>query len=289
MSAKLGIANLNQHIIVLWASLEKKEKSKHMADIEKIFDGLNIPKQLIEKSEALLKTLFGPSFDELAGLIADQVKLRRFNNQLKIISKAHEKLKENNIDPKHISLKILAPLIELSSLEEDETLQNKWSNLIAYILAGDKEIIFQQNCISILNKLSPDEAILLDRLHLMFLEKRKKRYDFEVEREKNRIKNNPSYRPFPLKNIESYSLNQFTFSIKSLSKELEINIPELEFYISNLISLGILKWETGVAVNATKSSDDPDDRDIDVDVSVYNSVTFCFSTIGDKFVRICKQ
>ena len=189
MSAKLGIANLNQHIIVLWASLEKKEKSKHMADIEKIFDGLNIPKQLIEKSEALLKTLFGPSFDELAGLIADQVKLRRFNNQLKIISKAHEKLKENNIDPKHISLKILAPLIELSSLEEDETLQNKWSNLIAYILAGDKEIIFQQNCISILNKLSPDEAILLDRLHLMFLEKRKKRYDFEVEREKNRIKN----------------------------------------------------------------------------------------------------
>jgi hypothetical protein len=71
-----------------------------MADIEKILDNLNIPKQIIDKSEQLLKTLFGPSFDEMGGIIADQVKLRRFKNQIKIFGKAQEILKESGIDPK---------------------------------------------------------------------------------------------------------------------------------------------------------------------------------------------
>lgn len=259
-----------------------------MADLEKLIDGLNIPKQLLDKSEALLKTLFGPSFDELAGLIADQVKLRRFNNQLKIITKAHESLIQNNIDPKQISLKVLAPLIELSSLEEDESLQNKWSNLIAHILKGDKEIIFQQSCITILNKLSSEEANLLDRLHDLLIENRLKRYNLEVERYTKSQIRYPGLNQNSPKSIESYSLSSFKFNMRHLPKDLDISTSELELVVSNLISLGLLKWETGVAVNAIKASDDPEDKDIDVDVSVYNNVTFCFTPIGEKFVRICK-
>ena len=94
-----------------------------MADIEKIIDNLNLPKQILDKSEALLKTLFGPSFDELGGMISDSVRLRRFKNQIKIFSKAQQILKDKNIDPKKVSLKVLAPLIEYSSYEEEETLQ----------------------------------------------------------------------------------------------------------------------------------------------------------------------
>jgi hypothetical protein len=74
-----------------------------------------------------------------------------------------------------------------------------------------------------------------------------------------------------------------------LSKTFNIPLSELEFSISNLISLGLLKWETDVEVDATKSSEDPEDTDIDVDVNVSNNEFIIFTSIGDKFIRICKE
>ena len=260
-----------------------------MADIEKILDNLNLPKQLLDKSEALLKTLFGPSFEELGGLIADQVRLRSFNNQINIFSKAQEKLRQNKIEPQKVSLKVLAPLIEYSSFEEEENLQDKWSNLIAHILGGDKEIVFQQNCITILNRLSAEEAKLLDRLHDILVKRRIEQHEKEVEQKERWKIQYPSLYKTILKKPEELSLDSFTFNITGLSKDINIPASELEFSISNLISLGLLKWETDVQVEATKSSGDPEDTGIDVDVNVYNNDDFIFTSIGDKFIKICKE
>lgn len=260
-----------------------------MADIEKILENLNIPKQLLDKSEALLKTLFGPSFEELGGLIADQVKLRRFNNQVKIFTKAQEKLKQNNINPQKVSLKVLAPLIEYSSLEEEENLQDKWSNLISHILGGDKEVVFHQNCITILNRISSEEAKLLDKLHDLLQKKKTERYQKQLEYYNRNKEKYPTMKQTEPKRPEEYSLDSFTFNIAKLSKENNIPKADLEFSISNLISLGLLKWETDVDVSASKSSDDPEDKDIDVDVSVYNNDDFIFTSIGDKFIKVCKE
>ena len=79
-----------------------------MGELSEIVKDLNWPKQILDKSESLIKTLFGPSFDELGGMISDQIKLRRFKNQLTIFTKAQEILKEKNIDPKKVSLKVEA-------------------------------------------------------------------------------------------------------------------------------------------------------------------------------------
>lgn len=258
-----------------------------MADIEKIIDNLNLPKQLLEKSEALLKTLFGPSFEELGGMIADQVRLRRYTNQIKIFTKAKEKLAQNNINPKKISLKVLAPLIEYSSLEEDENLQTKWSNLVAHILGGNKDEIFQQNCITILNKISSDEAKLLDELSTSLQKKKQNRLkrDIEYYDNTNTFFSEPEKK---VRKIEDYPLDSFTFGMNELSRDTSIPLSDLEFSISNLIALGLLKWETNVEVEAKKSSEDPSDQEIDVDVSVYNNDEFIFTSIGDKFIKVCK-
>ncbi len=260
-----------------------------MADIEKIIDGINIPKQLIDKSEALLKTLFGPSFTELGGLIADEVKLRRFNNQVKIFTRAQERLRQNNINPQAVSLKVLAPLIEYSSLEEDENLQNKWSNLIAHVVGGNPEIVFQQNCIAILNRISSHDAILLDQLHELLIKRRVEYYAKQVIRHKEMRDTYPTWSLEAPKNPEDISLDSFTFNVSRLSKEMGTSPSEVEFRISSLISLGLLKWQTDVDVYANKSSEDPDDRKIDVDVSVSNNDDFIFTSIGDKFITICKD
>ena len=44
-----------------------------MIDLNKMVENLNIPKQILDKTEALAKALFGPSFAELGNSIADEV------------------------------------------------------------------------------------------------------------------------------------------------------------------------------------------------------------------------
>ncbi|MFL5762948.1 MAG: Abi-alpha family protein [Bacteroidia bacterium] len=260
-----------------------------MSNIEKILENVNLPKQLLDKSEALLKTLFGPSFNEAGEMIADQVRLRRFTNQIKIFSKAVGKLEQNKIDPNKVNLKVLAPLIEYSSLEEEDSLQDKWSNLIAHILGGDKDIVFQQNCISILNKLSSSEAKLLDELHERLCQRRNKRHADDVVKHTARLSAGVRYWSTPPSTPEGYRLSYFSFNVFRLSKELKVSRSELEFGISNLISLGLLMWETDVQVQAEKSLGDPEDTDIDVNVDVSNTDNFTFTSIGDRFVKICKE
>lgn len=259
-----------------------------MADIEKILDNLNIPKQILDKSEALLKALFGPSFDEIGGIIADSVKLRRFKNQIKILSKAQDILKEKKIDPKKVSLKVLAPLIEFSSYEEEEKLQDKWSRLTAHILSGNGDIIFQQNCITILNRLATEEAILLDKLHDILSERRVNKFEKEKLYYQGTLLGD-EYIPSKPASPEGYALELFVFDIGTVSKDLKLPRQTLEFSVSNLVALGLLKWETDVHVSAEKSSEDPEDKDVDVSVDVYNNDVFIFTPLGDKFVKVCEH
>ncbi len=256
-----------------------------MADLEKILDNLNLPKQLLDKSEALLKTLFGPSFDEIGGMIADNVKVRRFKNQIKIFSKAQEILKENKIDPKKVSLKVLAPLIEYSSYEEEESLQEKWSRLTAQIVTNPKDVVFQQNCISILNKLATEDATLLDEL----FERLNKRRSETFENQERLFQQTLMGESIALKpeTLEGYALENYSFYSASISKGLNRSKDELHFQVSNLVALGLLKWETSVEVKAEKSSEEPDDKDIDVDVDVSNNDDFIFTPLGYRFVKIC--
>ena len=78
-----------------------------------------------------IEKLAGSSLEEAGLLLADKLRVRRLKNQIKIFSEAKKIAEENNISIKQINLKTLVPLLEFSSLEEDETLQQKWSNLIA--------------------------------------------------------------------------------------------------------------------------------------------------------------
>jgi len=118
--------------------------------------GLDLISNFIEK-------LAGSSIEEAGLLLADKVKLRRLNNQIKIFSKAKEIAEENNLSIKQINLKTLVPLLEFSSLEEDQNLQEKWTNLIVNFSnakANYESSIFP----FILNQLSSREAMELDRI-----------------------------------------------------------------------------------------------------------------------------
>jgi len=103
---------------------------------------LDITSTAIEKSIELVKgfleKISGAAIEEIGFMWADNIKLRRFKNQIRIFEKAQKIAKDNNLDTKKLSLRTLVPLIEYSSLEEDESLQEKWINLIVNFVDANK-------------------------------------------------------------------------------------------------------------------------------------------------------
>jgi hypothetical protein len=254
-----------------------------MTGLEKLATDPATVKAVAEKTEGLLKGLFGKAFEQTGEMIADQVRLRRFKNQIKIFEKAKTYLKENNIDPQKVNLKVLAPLVEFASYEEEESLQERWAKLIKNILSRPTSVVLQQNAIGVLNKISNDEALLLDNIYNKLLAKR-------MERADKHNKQRQLIEPKDVKKPEDYRIDYFSFKVKDLSDEVRISQDEIETQISNLVALGTLKYEIEVDVlTAEKSNSDPEDTDLDIDLDIYDYDRIKLTKLGYVFVQMCRE
>ncbi|MHB1106148.1 MAG: Abi-alpha family protein [Lutibacter sp.] len=254
-----------------------------MTGLEKIITDPATIKAAIDKTEGLLKGLFGKAFEETGEIIADQVRLRRFKNQIKIFEKAQKYLKDKNIDPQKVNLKVLAPLVEFASYEEDENLQDLWAKLIKNILSRPTSVVLQQNAIEVLNKVSNEEVKILDHIFDKLKIKRKERAD--------KLQGKPRvWGGKTMKDPEDFRIDWFSFKVKEISAELKINEDELETQISNLVALGTLKYETEVDISsAEKSSEDPSDTSLDIDLDVSDYDRIRITKLGYVFVELCRQ
>lgn len=110
-----------------------------------------------------IEKLAGSTLEEAGLFFGDKVRIRRLKAQIKIFSEVKRITEDNNITLKEINLKTLVPLLEFSSLEEDETLQEKWINLI--VNYSDNSQKFESSIFPfILNQLSSSEAIKLEKI-----------------------------------------------------------------------------------------------------------------------------
>jgi len=71
----------------------------------------------------------GPTVEEFGLGLSDNLRMRRFRNQLKNLERAKKIAEDHNVNIKQINLKALFPYLEGAVLEEDETLQEMWANL----------------------------------------------------------------------------------------------------------------------------------------------------------------
>ena len=112
-----------------------------------------------------LKPLLGESVQELAALIADEVRLWRWSRQLKIVDRASRILTERSIEPKPVHLKILVPLLDAASLEEEPELEEMWSKLLASASEDSSEKTFYFVATEILKNISSNEAAILNWMY----------------------------------------------------------------------------------------------------------------------------
>jgi len=119
----------------------------------------------INSAKGFLSKLAGPAAEELGALLQDNVKLYRLKNQLRILKAAEVMLEKAGISPQAVPFRSLLPILEYSSLEDDDLLSRKWSALLANAASTKKNQSFHQSFPRILADVSPREAAFLDLLY----------------------------------------------------------------------------------------------------------------------------
>lgn len=111
----------------------------------------------------LIQKIAGPAAEEFGLTLKDHVRLVRLKRQVRLWQRAKEFLEQAGIDPKRVPLKLLGPIIESGSLEEDDLLQDKWAALLANAAAGHEDEI-HPSFVQVLKQVSALEAHFLDVL-----------------------------------------------------------------------------------------------------------------------------
>jgi hypothetical protein len=109
----------------------------------------------------IVKKMLGPAADELAKMWEDQIRLYRYERQMKCVEKAAKMAKEAGFKPKAVAPKILFPLLEGASMEEDEGLHTMWAALLVNAASPENAGGVRPGFIAILREMAPDEAHLL--------------------------------------------------------------------------------------------------------------------------------
>ncbi len=114
-----------------------------------------------------LDKLIVPGLEQSGGLIGDTVAFWRFKNKVNLILKAKAFLEKKGIEPKRLLPKVVAPLLEAGSLEEEADMKNRWAALLAS--AAEKPEKVPPAFPKILSEISSIEARILewmtDRVH----------------------------------------------------------------------------------------------------------------------------
>lgn len=138
-----------------------------------------------DEIEAFFKGVIPDFVSEFGGILADQVKFWRFKNQVVIVRKAEKFIETQGLKKHAADIKTLAPLLEFSSFETDETMQNRWAKLLANTVSDGSKVL--PVFVQILNELRPIEAQLLEVVYLATLNQSEEEKKLPLQFSKERI------------------------------------------------------------------------------------------------------
>lgn len=229
-----------------------------MSDLKDIVDSINLPKTIIEKVDAFLRTLLGPASNEIGELLADRIRFRRFRNQVRMLQTAQDFLDAAGLKAKEIPLRTLVPLVEKASLEEHPDLQKMWATLLANVSQGSMGTALHSVCINVLSNISPLEAKILNVVYSDYLEKEPKYIEDSGAKGYHR-------------NTMSASL--LSYKPWSLLRQADIQENNGEILLENLQRLGIFRQDT-------PQFEDGEIRDPDY---------ICLTELGLQVLKICNK
>jgi Abortive infection alpha len=106
---------------------------------------------------------FGGMVSNGIGLIADKLAYYRLQKAVELQHKVEKKLVAKGIrDRKFVPVSFGLPILEKASVEENETLHDKWANLLSNAMDPSYKGQITRNFVSILADMEPIDVRLLD-------------------------------------------------------------------------------------------------------------------------------
>ena len=209
----------------------------------------------------LLRRLAGPAADQVGFMLGDKAWEYRANNLIKITLRLQRKLSEVGLPANAVPPRLLLPIIENCSVEDNETLQEMWAGLLA--TASQENDSMSPSFIETLKQLTPDEARLLqrwwaDKLRPALAEGRREAAEMDSKlREMRRQKGLPD---------KTESL------MTGVRRRVVTQIQQWDFGVNSdtLERLGLIRRDFGVQVKTTRGGGD--------------EITDVESEIGHRFV-----
>ena len=136
---------------------------KSIADATKsVSDTTREGMHLVERAGAFFAKVLG---EDAAGILKDGLFYFRAKNALALQDKLDRILAERRVaNPKAIPLRLAIPFLEAATLEDDETLQERWARLLANAMDPDFEGNIERCFGSVLEELSPVDCLVLEAL-----------------------------------------------------------------------------------------------------------------------------
>jgi hypothetical protein len=117
----------------------------------------------------LIKSIFGGSAEQIGLMWTDALAARRIRRLVPLMESVRTVLKDAHIDPRQIPDNIWLPILQEATLQDDETLQEKWANLLANAADPRQTNPVIPSFSSILKDLTFREARFLDVLYKLRL------------------------------------------------------------------------------------------------------------------------
>lgn len=124
---------------------------------------MNNLSETINKAADLVHRLTGPVCDDIGAMISDSMKPYRAKNLVNTFRKTEQILREAGLPANAVPTRLLFPIVEASSIEDDETLQEMWAGLLA--TASQETDSVSPSFAETLKQMTPDEARCIDRIY----------------------------------------------------------------------------------------------------------------------------
>jgi hypothetical protein len=115
-----------------------------------------------DRATELLHKLAGPMFDEFGAMLGDKVRVYRVKNLIKTFQETERLLCEAGLRAGAVPPRLLLPIIENCSIEDNDSLQELWAGLLA--TASQQTDSVSPSFVETLKQLTPDEARHLKRV-----------------------------------------------------------------------------------------------------------------------------
>jgi hypothetical protein len=113
----------------------------------------------------LVERLFGGAFDEIGGAWQDKLAIRRQVRRISLFKHLKKKIEDAGIDPRAIPDAVWIPAVQQASLEDNESLQEIWANLLANAADPSEERPVLASFHDVLKNLTSKDAAFLTAVY----------------------------------------------------------------------------------------------------------------------------